>query len=332
MNNALLTLLLVSPFLLAVLLANLAENNPKWRVPHYIYLFCLNGAMIALGLTFLAVAALSAQALAPDMPAMLKQVDWVGAGLWLIAGGTIALVVLLPPVRRALSRLFQLEPNSVVHATALSMTATAIASNLFQMSFSSYLMTPAGLKQVQQAGGATYMDIFVSPLLTMLLAALLGVGWLTRRTWPEIVERLGLATPTVPQLLLAVIVAAALLGLSYGTDILWSRIDPVGQKQVGGVSSALFSNFSGLSGAFAVGITAAIGEELFFRGAYQQRMGIVMTAILFASFHTQYYISFATLLIFVIGLVLGVLRKRTTLAVCILVHFLYNFASVLLGS
>ncbi|MCL4506055.1 MAG: CPBP family intramembrane metalloprotease [Chloroflexi bacterium] len=332
MDNALLTLLLVSPFLLAILVANLAERNPKWRVFHYIYLFCLNGVAIVFGLSFLAVGVLSTQGDVPGMPALLKSVNWVGAGLWLLAGGTIALVVLLPPVRQLVGRPFGLDPNSVVHTTALSMTATAIASNLFQMSFASYLLTPEGLKQAQQSGGATYMDIFVSPLLILLLAALLGVGWLTRRTWPEIVERLGLTTPTVPQLILAVIVAVALLGLSFGTDMLWSRIDPAGQKQVGGVSSALLGNFTGLSGAFAIGITAAIGEELFFRGAYQHRMGIVMTAILFASFHTQYFISIATLLIFIIGLVLGVLRKRTTLAVCILVHFLYNFASVLLGS
>ena len=122
-----------------------------------------------------------------------------------------------------------------------------------------------------------------------------------------------------------------LLGLSFGTDWVWGKVDPVSRNQVGGVSNALLGNFSGLSGAFAIGITAAIGEESFFRGAYLPRMGILMSALLFASFHVQYFLSLATLLVFIIGLILGVLRVRTTLAVCIMVHFLYNFASVLLG-
>jgi membrane protease YdiL (CAAX protease family) len=36
------------------------------------------------------------------------------------------------------------------------------------------------------------------------------------------------------------------------------------------------------------------------------------------------------LLVLVIGVALGVLRQRTSTTVCILVHFLFNFVSVLL--
>jgi CAAX amino terminal protease family. len=81
-----------------------------------------------------------------------------------------------------------------------------------------------------------------------------------------------------------------------------------------------------------IGTAAAIGEETFFRGAYQPRMGIVITSLLFASFHVQYSITPATLLILAMSLILGVLRARTSLSVCVLVHFLYNFTTVLLTS
>ena len=41
------------------------------------------------------------------------------------------------------------------------------------------------------------MDILVFPLLTLLLTALLGVGWLTRRSWSDVVQRMGLTMPTL---------------------------------------------------------------------------------------------------------------------------------------
>jgi membrane protease YdiL (CAAX protease family) len=87
-----------------------------------------------------------------------------------------------------------------------------------------------------------------------------------------------------------------------------------------------------LAGALAIGGTAAIGEELFFRGAYQPRFGVVFTALFFALFHTQYGFSIATLIVFVLGLVIGLVRQRgSPIIICILIHFLYNFASVILG-
>ena len=332
--NALLTLLVVLPFLLAVVLANLAERNPSLRALQYVYLFILNGILMLLGFASLGAGALKTQGGLGQLGLgnAFQNVDWVGAGIVLLAGAVLALLLLLPQARRVAARLFAIDANSIVHATALSLTATTIAGNLWQMAISSYLLTPEGLKQAQQVGSATYVDILIFPLLTLLATALLSVGWLTRRSWPEVVERLGLTTPTLPQVGLAVAATVVLIFLSIATDRLWAAVDPVSQKQVGGISNALLGNFTGVSGAFAIGITAAIGEESFFRGAYLPRFGILMSALLFASFHVQYFISLATLLVFVIGLVLGVLRQRTTLAVCILVHFLYNFTSVLLGS
>jgi membrane protease YdiL (CAAX protease family) len=53
---------------------------------------------------------------------------------------------------------------------------------------------------------------------------------------------------------------------------------------------------------------------------------------LFTIIHSQYGLSPASLIILAIALVLGVLRDRTSLTVCILVHFGYNFVSVLLPS
>jgi membrane protease YdiL (CAAX protease family) len=332
MDNALLTLIAVLPFVLAVLLANMAERNNGLRVLLYAYLLMINSFLFVAGISSLVVGLQPGLLAASGLNDAFQGVDWTSMGITLMVGTLLSIVLLLPPVRRLAAKVFSIDPHSVVHATALSLTATTLALNLFQIGMNSVLLTPAGQKAIEQSGRATYVDILVFPLLTLSVTAFVGVGWLTRRSWPDIVERLGLTMPTLPQVGLALATVVGLLGLAYGIDFVWSKLDPVSQQQVGGVSNALMGNFTGLSGAFAVGITAAIGEETFFRGAYLPRLGILMSAILFASFHVQYFISFATLLVLIIGLVLGVLRKRTSLTVCILVHFLYNFIAVLLGA
>ena len=82
-----------------------------------------------------------------------------------------------------------------------------------------------------------------------------------------------------------------------------------------------------------------IRRQLIVDGPFQYRMllpvlvftaiqvVLLMTALLFASFHVQYFLSPATLLLFVFGLMFGVVRQRTSLTIVILVHFLYNFSA-----
>ena len=329
--NALLTLLTVFPFVLAVVLANVAERRPSLRPLLYTYLFLLNGLLMFVGLSSALVGLLGPQAALAQMGPALQKVDWVASGAVLVIGTALAWVALLPAARRLAARVLPIDAQSHVHATALSMTATVLGGNLYQMGLSSALLSPEAVAQAGDALAATYLDILIFPLLVLSMTALIAVGWLTRRSWSEVVARLGLTVPTPPQLGLAVLVTALMIGLAYATDQAWAAIDPVSREGVGGVSSALLGNFTGITGAFAIGITAAIGEELFFRGAYLPRMGLVMSAVLFASFHVQYFISPATLLLLVFGLMFGVLRQRTSLTIAILVHFLYNFVSTLIG-
>ncbi len=333
MSNALANFAVTSPFLLAILIANHGERKYSWRVALYIYLMLLNSVMIVLGFGSIVAGYLAHQpGLVVNMPSSFATIDLAGAGATLMIAGTIAMLVLIPSVRRLAARLIPIDSTSVVHATALSLTATAIGFNLFSMTINRLLLTPERINQLQQTSEDIYIGSLVFPLLVLSLAALLSVGWLTRRSWGEVVERLGLTAPTTRQLGLAAVVTVGLMVLAIGTGLLWKQVDPNGMKDVDSIMSALMNDVKGVNGALAIGITAGIGEELFFRGAYQKRMGILLTALLFASFHTQYFISIATLLVFVIGLVLGVLRQRTSLTICILVHFSYNFISVLLGS
>jgi membrane protease YdiL (CAAX protease family) len=344
--NAVTTLIAMLPFFVAIYLANAAERERSARILVYLYLLFLNGLIALIGLLSLAGAGLFTSddfvgALQQQDPALnaaqFRAIPLHLAGAVLMLAALLAMLALLPPARRLAARLLPLRADSMVHTAALSLTATALGVNLFQMIALAPMLlaataTEQGIEQLQQLGSVSYLDVLVFPLLTFGVAALLGVGLYLRRTQAEALERLGLAPLTMPQLGAAAGLTVALLGMAILTERAWQALDPESLRKVGGLSKALMGNFTGLSGALAIGVAAAIGEETFFRGAYQPRMGIALTSLLFTSFHVQYGITPATLLVFVMSIALGILRQRTSLTVCILVHFLYNFITVLAAS
>jgi membrane protease YdiL (CAAX protease family) len=311
------------------------------RLFAYIYLALLNGILALGGFFSLAAGAVLTNEtvlnqMAEQNPGLnieqLRMARLDLAGVLLIIFAVVAIVALLPQVRILLARILPMDAGSPVHATALSMTATAFGVNLFQMvALSPLIFAAVGNEQISQQLQQSYLDLLVFPLLTLVIAALLGVGLYIRRDQPQTLERLGLTLPTPRDLAIALGASAGLLALSIGTNVIWQAIDPRSLNEVGGVLKSLTGGLTGVPGALAIGLSAAIGEELFFRGAYQPRMGLPLAALLFASFHVQYGVTPATVLVLVIGVVLGVLRQRTSTTVCILVHFLFNFVSVLLS-
>lgn len=338
--NAISTLLLMFPFLLPILLANLGERERSVRLFGYIYLALLNGVIALAGFfSLVAGVALSNPValtqLAEQNPTLnveqLRQARLDIAGVLLIFFAVIAIVVLLPQIRRLLAHILPIDAGSAVHATALSMTASAFGLNLFQMvALTPLIFAAAASEQISRQLQQSYLDVLVFPLLTLVIAALLGVGLYIRRNQQQALERLGLTLLTPRQIGTALGATVGLLALSILTNVVWQAIEPQSLNEVGSVLKALTGGLNGVPGALAIGLSAAIGEETFFRGAYQPRMGLPLAALLFASFHVQYGVTPATVLVLVIGVVLGVLRQRTSLTVCILVHFLFNFVSVLL--
>jgi membrane protease YdiL (CAAX protease family) len=62
----------------------------------------------------------------------------------------------------------------------------------------------------------------------------------------------------------------------------------------------------------------------------QPRFGLWVTAVLFAAGHTQYGLSPAFFEVLLIGVVLGLIRKKANTTTCIAIHTLYNFLDILL--
>jgi membrane protease YdiL (CAAX protease family) len=84
-----------------------------------------------------------------------------------------------------------------------------------------------------------------------------------------------------------------------------------------------------------IAVAAAVGEELLFRGALQPRIGILLSTVLWASFHLQYTCNglpaAPQLIIVALGFVFGALRRWGGLWAAIVAHAVYD-ATILLGA
>lgn len=77
---------------------------------------------------------------------------------------------------------------------------------------------------------------------------------------------------------------------------------------------------------FWIALTAAIGEELFFRGFLQPRIGIVASAVLFGLLHMSYGVPLQVFIPLLFGFLLSFLVVYTrSLVPAMVAHFCYNF-------
>jgi membrane protease YdiL (CAAX protease family) len=164
-----------------------------------------------------------------------------------------------------------------------------------------------------------------------LPGAVFAVGYGVRRTFAEAVDRLGIVAPTRATWVAVLIVTIALLGGVWLTDMaigwLWLQLGwPVTDETA---VEALFAYASkSMAGAIAVGVTAGLGEEVVVRGVLQPRLGILLTNLAFTAVHAYQYHWDALLQVFAIGLVLGVVRRRTDTTTTALIHSGYDVVAL----
>jgi membrane protease YdiL (CAAX protease family) len=102
-------------------------------------------------------------------------------------------------------------------------------------------------------------------------------------------------------------------------------VSPEQAEALGQISDQLFGQYDSFATIFILALLSSVSEEFLFRGALQPRLGLVLTAVLFAFVHQQYAISPATLIVLLIGVVLGLLRRHFGTWTAVLTHFGYNF-------
>jgi hypothetical protein len=163
--------------------------------------------------------------------------------------------------------------------------------------------------------------------------ALAGIGLYIRRNARGAAERLGLVRPTWWQIALALAAAGAFFALIQGADWLSHQWTPGIAGQVDKTTGHVFGGLNDPIGIAAIALLPGICEEILFRGALQPRLGLIVTAVLFASIHTQYGLSFDALAVLIVALGLGLIRKHANTTTSGLAHITYNLlAAIGVGS
>jgi len=298
----------------------------------YAALAVFYGLTVLFGLMFQGLGWLAqgtASDLAPSLqssgldPAALPK---MGLALWLPA--LLGVILLLPPVRRLFGRwIAAFDPHSMVHAVALSFTSLILVNLLFTLAVG--LDTLAEMLESEAAAGIPFNPtggIWVQDI-TMAIMAVIGVGWLARRGLGSALARLGIVVPSWRQTLVGLGVGLLMIPVVLLVEYLTGLVGLGENPDVARLTEQMIGPLmASVPGILTLGLAAALGEESVFRGALQPRFGIILTSLLFALLHSNYGLSFSTVIVFLIGLVLGLLRRRFNTTTVMLTHAIYNIA------
>jgi membrane protease YdiL (CAAX protease family) len=241
-----------------------------------------------------------------------------------IVSGVAAAGFLFRPIRKDVAAYLPIDPENPVHALALVLAVVLFGTQATTLFFTDVLALYGA--QPPQTLADTFLDE-----LPLLLLALAGVGLFVRRQWPEAAVRLGLVRPAWWQICLALGASGVFLVALQGFDAAnhWLLPDLAGRVEA--TDEHLFAQLarSDWLGVAVLGVLPGVCEDLLFRGALQPRIGLVPTALLFTSIHSQYGLSLDLAGVLVIALSLGLIRKYTNTTTSISAHIAYNLLAAI---
>ncbi len=295
--------------LLIILLAQFGERNRRAQWLDYLILLLAALALLAAGILILFT------------PEMLQPLGSDARGkkfAWIIIGA--ALLIILPLIlainatrRRQNPTLRGIPWTRPVHLTAWTLLTLFIGSNF----------AVAQLKDLSDLEIDHALPLLIIQNSGFALAALLGVGWGVRRSWRDVLARLGLRRPTLGDALIGTGMALMMLICTGIMGVLVMLIFGEDMTASSGFNQQIISQLHGAGGVLLMGLATGAGEEMLYRGALQPVAGVWLTSFLFAVSHIQ-YLSPAIIVIFVLGLMLGYTRNKWGLGAAIWTHALYN--------
>ncbi|MBZ0276422.1 MAG: CPBP family intramembrane metalloprotease, partial [Anaerolineae bacterium] len=205
-------------------------------------------------------------------------------------------------------------PQSYIHIAAMILALAMVSVVLGQAVLSGGVTGIA--EDVANAGVSTGELVFQTVLFIVI--AMLGVGTAIRRTLPQSAERLGLRLPKTADWIWGIGTGILLYLAQIGVVMVWvSLTSPEQVTNQSAAADQFASLFDTLPLAVILSLSAAVSEEILFRGALQPVLGIGLTSLFFALVHLQYLLTPITLIIVAVGLGLGWLRQRhsTTAAI-----------------
>lgn len=232
---------------------------------------------------------------------------------------------MLRPFRQLMSNVTNIDPDSPIDWSGLAIVL-ALLGFLIPTSF-----VNSAPDVVAQNSATTLTSGLLQNLLAYVLIAYVAVGYRNYRTGHESTLRLGIQMPTTLQMTvgLAGVFAAFVAAFVGGALTQWLQPD-----KITGIEKSIESILAGVTNplvAIVLAISTGFGEEIFFRGALQPRLGIVLTSILFAFLHAQYGFTWILLGMFLIGLTFGWLAKNYGTMSAVIAHVVYNLLVVVLN-
>jgi membrane protease YdiL (CAAX protease family) len=254
---------------------------------------------------------------APMLASDLSRQSKLGLDIGLMATGLAAAALMANPVRQRLARVLPFDPDNPVHAVALVLAVILLGTQVVTIAFTDVLAS-------NQAQPPLSLGDLVLQETPFLILAVVGVGIFLRRDIADGARRLGLVLPTWWQVPLALGAAGVFFAFGQTMDTASQALTPQLAHRVQSVTQHLFGNLNNPVGIAALAIVPAICEEILFRGALQPRLGLVVTAVLFTSIHTEYGLSLDALAVLIIALGLGLIRKYANTTSSALCHASYN--------
>ena len=233
----------------------------------------------------------------------------------IMATAVVAAALASKPIREHISRILPIDPDNPVHALALVLSVLLFGTQVASIALTS--LTAANQTQL----GVGDLIAQETPFLILAVA---GVGIFIRRNASQAAARLGLVAPAWWHIVLALAAAGAFFAFGQAMDALSHAWTPGVARQVDTTTQQLFGGLGGPVGIAVIALAPGICEEILFRGALQPRLGLIATAVLFTSIHTQYGLSLAALAVLVIALGLGLIRKFTNTTTSSICHISYN--------
>ncbi len=319
-----LTFLALMPAVLFMLLAQLGRRYRWSRALVYLFFGLTNALLVLDGVLLSVRGSAGFQITVNEMTFSSQTISPQFMGRVLLATGALAFLLMLPLVQRGLALFMRIRPGDPVHTLALIYACYLVGLAVFQTPLLEALAEST--EKVSLAPSELWGQ---AAALTLL--ALVGVGVGVERSLGETARRLKLAWPGWREVRAAMVATVALVFMQTGLGALWMLVSPESMEAIDRLSKMLLGEFFTPWGAVMLGLSAGISEELVFRGALQPRFGILVTSILFALVHTQYQLSFALVIVFLLGLGLGIVRNRVNTTASILTHALYNAGLVLLA-
>jgi membrane protease YdiL (CAAX protease family) len=218
-------------------------------------------------------------------------------------------------------------PDSIVHLTAMYVCLYGLGLQIITFVLGGGL---TGLAETYE-NGLGVADLLAN-FIPFVVLSLFGVGLGIRRNWTQVRERLGLYWPGKRGVLISLALVVVLFIYVAALSLIWmALVSEETYEEQTKASDALTESVNSVWLAFLVAATAAIGEEIAFRGALQPIFGLWPTAIVFTLTHAQYTLTPAWLIILGVAVTFGWLRDRYGTGAAMITHFFYNFIPLALS-